>query len=84
MVATVPVPMISYFTTLGLNGSGSLTRPAPGLVSTVWPKNPRKRSTTNNAMTTTSEDHQQYPDALGETQHQTIRSRPSLLIYALF
>ena len=30
------------------------------------------------------EDHQQYPDALGETQHQTIRSRPSLLIYPLF
>src|SRR5947208_16240580 len=54
MVAAAPSPKISYLTTLGLNGSGSLTRPEPGLVNTVWPKNPRKRSTTNTAMTTTS------------------------------
>ena len=30
------------------------------------------------------QDHQQYPNALGETQHQTIRSRPSLPMNALF
>ena len=54
MVAIVPVPKISYFTLLGLNGAGSFTRPAPGRVSSVFPKTPRSRSTMNMASNTTA------------------------------
>src|ERR1700719_3186510 len=54
MVALDPVPKIWYVTTLGLNGAGSLAKPAPGLVRTVRPKNPWKRSTQNAATATTN------------------------------
>src|SRR5581483_3796698 len=53
MVATAPGdPKISYFTVLGLNGFVSLASPLPGLVVSVRPNSPCKRSTQKMAIPT--------------------------------
>ena len=84
MVAYGPGPKISYFTTLGLNGSGSLTRPAPGLVSYGLAEESAEAVHSERRDDHHQQDHQQYPDALGNLQHRTVRPRRSLPIYALF